>query len=111
MGRAGNEQNGIIVSIIALAAAIILSYFLAKTITGPIKQLIAKTKAVAGGDLTVQTAAASKDEIGILTKDFNKMIEHMKEMIVQVRSSSGKVSIGYYRSIKRCFRRDGFCER
>lgn len=82
----------IIVSIIALAAAIILSYFLAKTITGPIKQLIAKTKAVAGGDLTVQTAAASKDEIGILTKDFNKMVEHMKEMIVQVRSSSGKVS-------------------
>ncbi|TWL22126.1 Methyl-accepting chemotaxis protein McpC [Bacillus licheniformis] len=70
----------IIVSIIALAAAIILSYFLAKT------------KAVAGGDLTVQTAAASKDEIGILTKDFNKMVEHMKEMIVQVRSSSGKVS-------------------
>ncbi len=82
----------IIVSIIALAAAIILSYFLAKTITGPIKQLIAKTKAVADGDLTVQTAAASKDEIGILTKDFNKMVEHMKEMIVQVRSSSGKVS-------------------
>ncbi|MEC1475140.1 methyl-accepting chemotaxis protein [Bacillus haynesii] len=82
----------IIVSIIALAAAIILSYFLAKTITGPIKQLIAKTKAVAGGDLTVQTASASKDEIGILTKDFNKMVEHMKEMIVQVRSSSGKVS-------------------
>ncbi|EWH21510.1 chemotaxis protein [Bacillus haynesii] len=81
-----------IVSIIALAAAIILSYFLAKTITGPIKQLIAKTKAVAGGDLTVQTASASKDEIGILTKDFNKMVEHMKEMIVQVRSSSGKVS-------------------
>ena len=34
----------IIVSIIALAAAIILSYFLAKTITGPIKQLIAKNK-------------------------------------------------------------------
>ncbi|MEC1446319.1 methyl-accepting chemotaxis protein [Bacillus haynesii] len=82
----------IIVSIIALAAAIILSYLLAKTITGPIKQLIAKTKAVAGGDLTVQTASASKDEIGILTKDFNKMVEHMKEMIVQVRSSSGKVS-------------------
>ncbi|MCY8347755.1 methyl-accepting chemotaxis protein [Bacillus haynesii] len=81
-----------IVSIIALAAAIILSYFLAKTITGPIKQLIAKTKAVAGGDLTVQTASASKDEIGILTKDFNKMVEHMKEMIVLVRSSSGKVS-------------------
>ncbi|MEC1560218.1 methyl-accepting chemotaxis protein [Bacillus haynesii] len=82
----------IIVSIIALAAAIILSYLLAKTITGPIKQLIAKTKAVAGGDLTVQTASASKDEIGILTKDFNKMVEHMKEMIMQVRSSSGKVS-------------------
>ncbi|MEC1087397.1 methyl-accepting chemotaxis protein [Bacillus paralicheniformis] len=82
----------IIVSIIALAVAIISSYFLAKTITGPIKRRIAKTKAVAGGDLTVQTAAASKDEIGILTKDFNKMVEHMKEMIVQVGTSSGKVS-------------------
>lgn len=89
-----NEMNKmvIMISVIALAAAILLSYFLAKTITGPVKQLIAKTKAVAEGDLTVQTAVKSKDEIGTLTKDFNKMVDHMKEMILKVRASSGKVS-------------------
>ncbi|KAA6476298.1 methyl-accepting chemotaxis protein [Bacillus swezeyi] len=88
------EMNKIvmIVSVIALAVAIILSYLLAKTITGPIKQLIAKTKSVSEGDLTVQTAAKSKDEVGTLTKDFNKMVEHMKEMILKVRASSGKVA-------------------
>ncbi|MEC1262347.1 methyl-accepting chemotaxis protein [Bacillus swezeyi] len=88
------EMNKIvmIVSVIALAVAIILSYFLAKTITGPIKQLIGKTKSVSEGDLTVQTAAKSKDEVGTLTKDFNKMVEHMKEMILKVRASSGKVA-------------------
>nr|WP_202049402.1 methyl-accepting chemotaxis protein [Bacillus glycinifermentans] len=82
----------IIISAIALAAAIILSYFLAKSITGPIKQLITKTKAVAEGDLTVQSVVKSKDEIGTLTNDFNKMVDHMKEMILKVRASSGKVS-------------------
>ncbi|MED1741582.1 methyl-accepting chemotaxis protein [Bacillus swezeyi] len=88
------EMNKIvmIVSVIALAVAIILSYFLAKSITGPIKQLIGKTKSVSEGDLTVQTAAKSKDEVGTLTKDFNKMVEHMKEMILKVRASSGKVA-------------------
>ncbi|QHZ46582.1 methyl-accepting chemotaxis protein [Bacillus sp. NSP9.1] len=88
------EMNKIvlIISGLALVVAIVLSYFLAKTITGPIKRLIAQTKAVSDGDLTVQTAVKSKDEVGTLTKDFNKMVEHMKEMILKVRSSSGKVS-------------------
>lgn len=82
----------IIISAIALAVTIILSYFLAKSITGPIKRLITKTKAVAEGDLTVQSVVKSKDEIGTLTNDFNKMVDHMKEMILKVRASSGKVS-------------------
>lgn len=47
------------ISLIALIITIILSYFLAKTITGPIQQLI---------------------------------VENMKEMVEQVRLSSGKVS-------------------
>ncbi|MCY9062624.1 methyl-accepting chemotaxis protein McpC [Bacillus inaquosorum] len=80
------------ISLIALVATIILSYFLAKTITGPIQQLIAKTKAVSEGDLTVHAESKSKDEVGILTRDFNQMVENMKEMVEQVRLSSGKVS-------------------
>lgn len=77
---------------LALIITIILSYFLAKTITGPIQQLIAKTKAVSAGDLTVRAESKSKDEVGILTRDFNLMVENMKEMVEQVRLSSGKVS-------------------
>lgn len=80
------------ISLIALIITIILSYFLAKTITGPIQQLIVKTKAVSAGDLTVRAESKSKDEVGILTRDFNLMVENMKEMVEQVRLSSGKVS-------------------
>lgn len=65
---------------------------MAKTITGPIQQLIVKTKAVSAGDLTVRAESKSKDEVGILTRDFNLMVENMKEMVEQVRLSSGKVS-------------------
>ncbi|MCY8226322.1 methyl-accepting chemotaxis protein McpC [Bacillus spizizenii] len=80
------------ISLIALIISMILSYFLAKTITGPIQQLIAKTKAVSAGDLTVHAESKSKDEVGILTRDFNQMVDNMKEMVEQVRLSSGKVS-------------------
>ncbi len=66
---------------------------MAKTITGPIQQLIAKTKAVSAGDLTVHAESKSKDEVGILTRDFNLMVENMKEMVEQVRISSGRYLI------------------
>ncbi|MCY8659327.1 HAMP domain-containing protein, partial [Bacillus spizizenii] len=54
----------------------------------PIQQLIAKTKAVSAGDLTVHAESKSKDEVGILTRDFNQMVDNMKEMVEQVRLSS-----------------------
>ncbi|NPC92355.1 methyl-accepting chemotaxis protein [Bacillus sp. WMMC1349] len=86
------NKTVMMISIIALIVAIVLSFFMAKTITGPIKQLISKTKAVADGDLTVQTVVKSKDEIGMLAEDFNKMVENMKDMIIKVKSSSEQVS-------------------
>ncbi len=82
----------IFMSLIALVITIGLSYFLAKTITGPIQQLIAKTNSVSAGDLTVRAQTKSKDEVGELTKDFNQMVENMKEMVEQVKTSSEKVS-------------------
>ncbi|SIR75326.1 methyl-accepting chemotaxis sensory transducer with Cache sensor [Bacillus velezensis] len=82
----------IFMSLIALVITIGLSYFLAKTITGPIQQLIAKTNSVSAGDLTVRAQTKSKDEVGELTKDFNQMVENMKEMVEQVKASSENVS-------------------
>ncbi|MDQ0927277.1 methyl-accepting chemotaxis protein [Bacillus atrophaeus] len=86
------NRSGILIAVIALLITIVLSYFLAKTITGPIQQLIANTKAVSAGDLTVSAQSKSKDEVGTLTKHFNAMVENMKDMVEQVRNSSGKVS-------------------
>ncbi|MBT2573584.1 HAMP domain-containing protein [Bacillus sp. ISL-51] len=82
----------IFMSLIALVITIGLSYFLAKTITGPIQQLIAKTNSVSAGDLTVHAQTKSRDEIGVLTKDFNQMVENMKSMVEQVKTSSEQVS-------------------
>ncbi len=82
----------IFMSLIALVITIGLSYFLAKTITGPIQRLIAKTNSVSAGDLTVRAQTKSKDEVGELTKDFNQMVENMKEMVEQVKASSENVS-------------------
>ncbi len=52
------------------------------TVTEPVLLLRAKTKKVAQGDFTVNAEINSKDEIGQLTRDFNKMTESLQTTAV-----------------------------
>jgi two-component system sensor histidine kinase BaeS len=47
--------------------------FLSRTLTRPIRELTAATHAVAQGQLGLQVAIRSRDELGELTRSFNKM--------------------------------------
>lgn len=86
------NETAIYLSIAAVILAIILSYFFARNITWPIQRLTRDMKAVAGGDLTVKTVAKTKDEIGALTQDFNRMVADMSGLIEKVRVSSHRVA-------------------
>ena len=60
-------------SVVAALAALALSFFLARQLTSPIRELTAATKAMAGGKLNQQVQVRSRDEIGELGRSFNQM--------------------------------------
>ncbi|MCP4590482.1 MAG: HAMP domain-containing protein [bacterium] len=57
----------------ATSLALFLSLFLARTLTRPLHELIAATRAMAQGDLEQQVAVRSQDELGELAAAFNQM--------------------------------------
>ena len=57
-----------------------LSFVLARRITGPVERLVAATEQVRVGNLeTPNLPVESKDEIGILARSFRAMLEELKE--------------------------------
>ncbi len=72
--------------ILAIAALVILalSYLLAKTITNPIKLLLAKVAKIGEGDLETKIDDRGKDEIAELAAAFNKMTIDLKTYIANL---------------------------
>ena len=59
--------------LIALGLALLLAVFLSRTITRPIRELTAATQVTSKGELPQQVPVRSRDELGQLTKSFNRM--------------------------------------
>ena len=59
--------------------SVLLTLFIAKRTTGPIGELQQTTRRVADGDLDARTEIQSKDELGDLAYDFNRMTRKLKE--------------------------------
>lgn len=78
--------SGIIVVIIIL----ILIYFIASTVTNPIKSFTEKLIDISqgGGDLTHRMHIKSSDEIGIMVKHFNIFLDTLHEIIVGIKGSA-----------------------
>lgn len=57
----------------AAVVAVFLGILLARSLTRPLKELTAATRAVANGDLAQQVAVRSRDELGELAASFNQM--------------------------------------
>jgi len=70
-----------IASAISIAAAL-LGFFFARTITHPVRQLAAGAEEIAGGNLEYRVGTASKDEIGGLSRVFDRMAESLKATMV-----------------------------
>jgi len=73
---------------IFILIGVLLSYFIVKSITLPLKELGEITDRVANGDLTKSFVVKKHDEIGKLGTSFNNMILALKELIQQVGEKS-----------------------
>lgn len=63
--------------------ALILSFILSLRISKPIKRLEASMKEVEKGNFDIQVNIQSSDEIGQLSKRFNRMTTEIKELMIQ----------------------------
>jgi eukaryotic-like serine/threonine-protein kinase len=74
------QNTQVLVGLVALLVAFVLSFVLARRITGPVDRLVRATEEVRVGNLeSADLPVESKDEIGILARSFRAMIEELKE--------------------------------
>ncbi|MFC4598410.1 sensor histidine kinase [Cohnella hongkongensis] len=73
-----------------LLVSILAAWLLAYSITKPIRGLTGKMQQVKGGNFDVQMDIRSKDEIGLLSLTFNKMVTRINELMNQLKISHRK---------------------
>lgn len=64
-----------IIVAIAITLAALISWGLSRLLVAPLKRITAATHRLASGDYTVRTPVGSRDEIGRLSEDFNRLAE------------------------------------
>jgi hypothetical protein len=74
------SRQRLLVTGAALVVALVAAVALVWRFTQPIGDLVAATRRVEAGDLTVQLQLNRRDEIGLLAARFNAMVERLREV-------------------------------
>jgi methyl-accepting chemotaxis protein len=78
------RNNLIIIFLVVLVFIIGITFVLAKSISTPLKNLQALSTKVAEGNVDVSVDDNRRDEIGLLSKSFNKMTLNIKTLLSEV---------------------------
>jgi len=65
---------------VLIAAGLALAFFLANRIVEPLRQLTASTAKIAGGDLDARVTISSRDEVGVLAAEYNRMATRIRQL-------------------------------
>jgi len=76
-------------SVAALLLALVLAVVFARRLTRPIVALTTAAGRVAAGDLSPVVATTSRDEVGLLTRAFNAMVEGLRQREI-IRNAFGR---------------------
>ena len=82
-----NRQALVFVSIVVLVA-IVVGYFFAVGISGPIRSLAASTRAISRGEFHQRSVARGALEISELSENFNKMAGDIEEFIERLKQAA-----------------------
>ncbi len=77
--------------VFGLAISVLLAFLLSKTMIAPIERLTVGIRQVAAGDFSKKLEVGSKDEIGVLTENFNVMAKQLRTTIAQVENERHKL--------------------
>jgi GAF domain-containing protein/HAMP domain-containing protein len=76
----GLQFQSILFSLLALLLGAGFAYYLAKTVSDPIYDLIKTFNKIEQGDLTQRAPVSSTDELGIVTMHFNRMVTRLESL-------------------------------
>ena len=82
----------VIVVIVASVIASLVGFWIANNMGKTIRQLLKQIQRVTEGDMTVTFSAKKKDELGLLSKQLNQMVEHMKSLIGKIKDTANSLS-------------------
>jgi len=85
----------IIVTLIAMMAAIWLGFYMARELTTPIRELAEGALKVAGGDYDFHIHQEGRDEIGFLVQSFNKMTQDLQQGRAQLAAAYRQLSVSH----------------
>ena len=88
----------LIILALGLGIAILSTFYLARRITSPINQLTAATQKFARGQLDTRVELTSRDEIGGLASDFNRMAADLVRLLRERKANETLVAIGRFSS-------------
>ncbi|MBF0557832.1 MAG: methyl-accepting chemotaxis protein [Nitrospirae bacterium] len=77
--------------IVGFVLAIAFGHMIVTGIINPLTELTANVEQIANGDLTVHVDNESTDEIGLLSRDINRMIQSFNNMIGGMLASENRV--------------------
>jgi signal transduction histidine kinase len=69
----------VLMNLLAVALGLFFAIAISRSITGPLSDFTSKVEKIAKGDLSVQVEYDTKDEIGLLGKNINRMVKLRKK--------------------------------
>lgn len=86
--QVGRQSSAAKAKIIAISTGVIvvsslIALLLALSITRPIRHLAGVAEKVAAGDLSLRSKIEKNDEIGLLSRSFDKMVTHLERILME----------------------------
>ncbi|GAO30487.1 methyl-accepting chemotaxis protein [Geofilum rubicundum] len=81
----------LITTLLLTIIGVIIAYFIGKKISTPIEKLSGKTEQVSTGDLNVDIAISTNDEVGVLEKSLEAMIHRLRQIVHEIHEGASNV--------------------
>ncbi len=93
--RQGDVNRTLLFALLGLVVVLLIGFFIMRDITRPLNDVVAVANEIASGNLAVETSVAERrDEIGDLSKAFNKMTDALRGMARHVEEiASGNLAV------------------
>ena len=87
-GRDSQYQTYSLLALAMTAACALLSLLLSRWLTTPVRRLSSAARKAAQGDLSQRVPVKGRDELGVLSKDFNLMAEQLENQVDELREEA-----------------------